>query len=278
MPFRPDRLLLITAALWLAGCAPGSPGGTETAPAPGTSVTAQPPAASPAPDLGTTLVAYRWRLESAADASGQPIAALFPGPENQIGLEFADGRVAVTGGCNRISAGYQLVEPAQLQLSPGASTMMACPPPLADADAAIARFLTGTLQAELQGDAQAPALRLAAADGGTLHFTGTRTPETRFGGPGARAFLEVAPEGCPAAAGAAPGCLKVRDRYFDEQGLPSGSPGEWRELPGGIEGYAPTPGQQQVVRVKRFETAGEAGGEPAAHFVFDMVVESRTVP
>jgi hypothetical protein len=48
-------------------------------------------------------------------------------------------------------------------------------------------------------------------------------------------------------------------------------------LPEGIEGYAPTPGQQQVVRVKRFEAPAAAGGEPAVHFVFDMVVESRTV-
>jgi hypothetical protein len=56
-------------------------------------------------------------------------------------------------------------------------------------------------------------------------------------------------------------------------GLRAGEPGEWRALPGGIEGYTPSPGQQQVVRVKRFETGGDA---PAVHFVFDMVVESRT--
>jgi hypothetical protein len=154
--------------------------------------------------------------------------------------------------------------------------MMGCPPPLAAADEAIASFLSGTLQAQVQGDTGAPVLRLAAVDGRVLDFKGTPTPETRFGGPGTRAFLEISPEACEAPA-TSPACLKVRDRHFDEQGLRSGEPGEWRALPGGIEGYAPTPGQQQVVRVKRFEAPAAAGGDPTVHFIFDMIVESRTV-
>jgi hypothetical protein len=92
-----------------------------------------------------------------------------------------------------------------------------------------------------------------------------------------RAFLEVSPEPCDPPAPAERPCLRVRDRTFDEQGVPSGSPGEWRELHEGIEGYTPTAGEQQVVRVKRFESAGTAGGEPTVHYVFDMVVESRAV-
>jgi len=69
----------------------------------------------------------------------------------------------------------------------------------------------------------------------------------------------------------------VRDRHFDEQGLASGTPGEWRALPEGIEGYAPVAGEQHVVRVKRFEQAGAAGGAPTEHFVLDLVIETRTV-
>lgn len=265
---RPDRLSLVAAALCLAACAPGSP--TETP--------AQPAAVAPvAMELGPTLLAYHWRLESAADAAGQTISALFPGPENRLGLEFRDRQLGVTGGCNRLGAGYELVGGSQLQVGPGRSTMMGCPPPLAAADAAIASFLSGTLQAELKDDAGVPVLRLAAADGRVLDFKGTPTPETRFGGPGTRAFLEVSPEPCAPPDDGVPGCLKVRDRHFDEQGLQSGEPGEWRALPGGIEGYAPTPGQLQVVRVKRFEVPAAAGGEAAVHFVFDMIVESRTV-
>jgi hypothetical protein len=278
---RPHRLTLLAAALAMAGCAPSTPGGTsatdaaQPAAAPAPTVAAAEPA--PAASLGAILTGYRWQLASATDTAGQSIAALFPGPEHLLGLEFVDGQVGVTGGCNRLSAGYQLVEPAQLQVGPGRSTMMACPPPLGDTDAAIGRFLTGTLQAELTGEPGAPVLRLAATDGTALVWNGTPTPETRFGGPGTRAFLEVSTEPCPPPDSSASGCLMVRDRFFDEQGLRTGTPGEWRPLPEGIEGYAPVAGQQQVVRVKRFEVPGTAGGESQGRFVFDMTVESRTI-
>jgi hypothetical protein len=104
----------IAAALWLAGCAPSTPPESSvSAPvAPAADLAAS--TATPAPDLATTLVAYRWQLASATDAAGQSIAALFPGPDNLLGLEFADGNLGVTGGCNRIGMGYQLLEGAQL--------------------------------------------------------------------------------------------------------------------------------------------------------------------
>jgi heat shock protein HslJ len=273
---RPHHLSLILAALVLAGCAksppPESPA-SETAPA------ATPAPAEPvtAPDTASTLTANQWQLKSATDAAGQSIAAFFPSPDKPLGLLFGEGRINVTGSCNRMSAGYQLLDSAQLQATPGPSTMMACPPPLGDADAAIAGFLNGTLQVSIEGDSGAPQLRLAATDGRTLIFGGTPTPETRFGGPGTRAFLEVSPKPCEAPASATPPCLMVRDRNFDEQGLESGTPGEWRALPAGIEGFAPAAGEQQVVRVKRFEQADAAGGAPTEHFVFDMVVQSTTI-
>jgi hypothetical protein len=133
------------------------------------------------------------------------------------------------------------------------------------------------LQVAIEGESGAPLLRLAATDGRALIFAGTPTPETRFGGPGTRAFLEVSPKPCEAPASASPPCLMVRDRNFDEQGLESGTPGEWRALPAGIEGFTPATGEQQVVRVKRFEQADAAGGAPTEHFVFDMVVQSTTI-
>lgn len=259
----------------VAGCNPSPPTGTTDADTAGP--VSDPATTTPAPALGATLAAHRWQLESATDAAGQPIGALFPGPANRLGVEFADGQLGVSGGCNRLGMAFQVLEPAQLQLGQARSTMMACPPPLADADAAFAKILAGTLQAEIQGAAGSPVLRLTAVDGTALTFSSQPTPETRFGGPGTRAFLEVSPEPCEPPADAERPCLKVRDRYFDEQGLPSGTPGEWRALPEGIEGYAPTAGEQQVVRVKRFETPGAGGTEAVAHYVLDMVVESRTI-
>ena len=276
---RPVRLALVVAALCVAGCSRSTPpdASAPAATAPAVASTpAGPAAATAAPDTATTLVAYRWQLASASDAAGQSIAAFFPTPDHPLGIEFADGRLGVTGSCNRISAGYQLLDSTQLQVSQGISTMMACPPPLANADAAFAKFLTGTLQVAVEGEAGAPRLRLAAADGSTLVFKGTPTPETRFGGPGTRAFLEVSSQPCVAPAPAARPCLMVRDRHFDDNGIASGSPGEWRPLPEGIEGYTPVEGEQHVVRVKRFEQAGAAGGEPTVHFVLDLVIETRT--
>jgi len=279
---RPCRVALVTAALCVAGCSQGTPPGSTAPPAATAPAVESTPAdattaATPAPDTASTLVAYEWKLMSAVDAAGQTIPAFFPSQEKPLGILVADGRLNVTGGCNRISAGYTLLDGAQMQVSPGPSTMMACPPPLANADAAMARFLGGTLQVSITGEAGMPQLRLAAADGSTLTFRGTPTPETRFGGPGTRAFLEVSPLPCVAPAPAARPCLMVRDRHFDENGLASGSPGEWRALPEGIEGYSPVAGEQHVVRVKRFEHAGAAGSQPMEHFVFDMIVETRTV-
>jgi heat shock protein HslJ len=276
--YRPHRLALVVAALCVAGCTPSKPPEStapDTATAPAAASTPAAPA-TPTPDTATTLVAYQWQLKSATDGAGQSLAAFFPSPDKPLGVEFGDGRLGVTGSCNRLSVGYQLLDSTQLQLGQGMSTMMACPPPLANADAAFAKFLAGTLQVAVEGEAGAPQLRLAAADGSTLTFSGTPTPETRFGGPGTRAFLEVSTEPCVAPAPSTPPCLMVRDRHFDENGIASGSPGEWRPLPGGIEGYTPRAGEQHVVRVKRFEHAGAAGSAPMEHFVLDLIIETRT--
>jgi heat shock protein HslJ len=269
------RLALVAAIAWVAGCTPGTPPDKSTQapmPAPAGRSTAAPRA----PDTATTLVAYQWQLTSATDAAGQSIAAFFPTPDQPLGLQFADGRIGVTGSCNRMSAGYELLESSRLQLGQAMSTMMGCPPPLAASDAAFGKFLQGTLQVAVDGEAGAPRLRLTAADGSALTFAGTATPETRFGGPGVRAFLEVSSEPCPAPDSSSGRCLRVRDVQFDDQGLRVGAPGGWRSLPEGIEGYAPVAGEQHVVRVKRFEHAGVAGGMPMEHFVLDLVIETRT--
>lgn len=271
------RVAVAAAALCLAACNPGTQP-ESTAPQAAPAVTAEPvaaPVVAPAADIATPLAANQWQLTAATDAAGQAMGAFFPADAKPLGLLVADGRLNVTGSCNRISAGYQLLDGAQIQVSSGPSTMMACPQPLADADAAMAGFLSGTLQVAITGDSGAQQLRLTAADGRALTFSGTPTPETRFGGPGARAFLEVSPKPCEAPAERP--CLMVRDLEFDENGLAVGSPGEWRALPQGIEGYTPVDGEQHVVRVKRFEEAGAGGSAPTVHFVFDLTVETRTL-
>ena len=119
---RTRSLPLIAAALSLAACSPGSPHDSD---APAAETAAPVPAVL---DLAPALEAYRWQLEAAVDSAGAAIAALFPGPQNRLGLEFSGGRVGVTGGCNRIGASYEVVG-SSLKLGQAQSTMMACPPP-----------------------------------------------------------------------------------------------------------------------------------------------------
>ncbi|ANE81096.1 heat-shock protein HslJ [Mycobacterium adipatum] len=55
-------------------------------------------------------------------------------------LEFADGRVSAFAGCNRATAPTDL-SGGQLGIGELATTMMACPPPFADADTWMTHFL-----------------------------------------------------------------------------------------------------------------------------------------
>ena len=279
MPGLQLRAVVAIVAVSVAACAPPA---TEQPPAPTAApaaATTPAPAAVAAIDLATGLVAYRWQLRTATDAGGQSLAALFPSAERPLGLGFADGRVNVEGACNRMGASYQLLEGGKIQVGQAMSTMMACPPPLDRVDAAVAAILAGTLQAAIEGTADAPTLRLVAADGSILQLAGEPTPETRFGGPGTIAFLEVAAQSgpCEVSPASERRCLMVRERHFDADGLATGTPGEFRPLPEGIEGYTPTEGQRQVLRVKRFQREAAAGGEPEVHFVLDLVIETEIV-
>lgn len=279
MPGLQLRAVVAIVAVSVAACAPPA---TEQPPAPTAApaaATTPAPAAVAAIDLATGLVAYRWQLRTATDAGGQSLAALFPSAERPLGLGFADGRVNVEGACNRMGASYQLLEGGKIQVGQAMSTMMACPPPLDRVDAAVAAVLAGTLQVAIEGTAEAPTLRLVAADGSILQLAGEPTPETRFGGPGTIAFLEVAAQSgpCEVPPASERRCLMVRERHFDADGLATGTPGDFRPLPEGIEGYTPTEGQRQVLRVKRFQREAAAGGEPEVHFVLDLVIETEIV-
>lgn len=229
-------------------------------------------------DLSISLPAHHWRLTAATDAQGETLAALFPGADRLMGLSFTEGRINVEGGCNRMSGPYELTGD-QIEIGRMSSTMMACPPPLEASDKAMSDALVGKLTAGIEGDATAPVLRLVSANGATLMLQGAPTPETRFGGPGERIFLEVAAERGACGEGATRNrtCPQVRERRYDDAGLIVGEPGPWRPLTTEIEGYTPTEGERQVLRLKRFERAGATGGEPDEHLVLDMIVEREQV-
>lgn len=239
-------------------------------------------AAAPQPDAAKRLGGWRWSLASAVDAQGRRIEAVTPGPGRTFVVEFDEATLGIRGGCNRMNGGWRLDGDGRLNVGRLAATRMACEPAAMRADAAMAGLLSTPMRIELSGGAS-PVLRLLPAGGEVLVFNGQATPEARYG-TGTRAFLEVAPQltACPDAPNAGAACLQVRDRAYDPQGLPVGSPGAWRALEGGraggIEGFTHTPGQRTVLRVKRFERGPAPAGSPRYVYVLDLVVESETVP
>lgn len=275
MKHRPLLLpLALLVPLALAACnKPAEPAAADPA-----ATVAVDPAAAPAAADAALLPAYHWRLAEATDAQGQKIAALFVNADKPVQLDFADGRVSVSNTCNRMTGGF-ILDGDKATVSPMASTMMACPDPaLAALDAEVGNRLAGELTlATSAGDA--PQLVLTNAAGDRLVFQGTPTPDTRFGGPGERVFLEVGAETKPCSHPLIPDkqCLQVREIAFDENGLRSGEPGQWQNFYQEIEGFTHQPGTRNVLRVNRYTVANPPADGSANAYVLDMVVESELV-
>lgn len=266
------RLLLLPLALAACAQAPEA-----TGPAPSTTPT---PAASTSPASGgSKLVQYHWQLTNATDSKGNRIDALFVREDKPVQLDFSPDRLNVVNSCNSMGAGYT-IRKGQLQISSMVSTMMACrEPTLAALDNAISQRLQGTLSISMLAGGNTPHLQLITPTGDTLSFTGVATPETRFGGPGETAFLEVAARTTPCNHPLMPDkqCLQVREIHYDEHGLATGTPGAWQPLNQDIEGYTHTPGIRNVLRVKRYTVANPPADGSSIAYVLDLVVESEKV-
>lgn len=121
-----------------------------------------------------SLAARHWRLADATEAGGQRIDALFPDAAKPLRFEFADGRIAISGGCNRLSAAYTL-EGGRLSVGPVAQTKMFCGGgALMAADDAIVAQLARPHSVSMDGNR----LVLASADGERLVFDGEAIPAT----------------------------------------------------------------------------------------------------
>lgn len=267
--------LAITTAFTVAACAPVEPVPPATPPSPAPAVTGAPAAtapAAPAADAGA-LEGRRWTLETATDARGARIAALFP-PGAVLALEFADGRVSATGACNRMSGTYRIAGDT-LRIGPLATTKMACKGPLMAAEAAFAALLAQPQVHAVRAGAP-PRLELRAPDGAASAWTGVATPATRFGGPGERVFLEVAPQRVACSHPMMPDhrCLQVREIAYDDAGRKQ-APGQWRPLYGEIEGFTFVEGTRNVLRLEKFRRKDAPADASAAVYVLDMVVESE---
>jgi heat shock protein HslJ len=270
------RLLLLPLAL--AACAP-TPEATKPVPS-ATTTTTSATVASTSPTTGSgSLVQYHWQLTNATDSNGRHIDALFVREDQPVQLDFSADRLNVVNSCNAMGASYT-IRKGQLQIGSMMSTMTAChDPALAALDDAIAQRLQGSLSVSMLAGGNVPHLQLVTATGDTLSFTGVATAQTRFGGPGETAFLEVAAQTVPCNHPLIPNkqCLLVREIHYDEQGLPAGTPGAWQPLNQDIEGYTHAPGIRNVLRVKRFTVNNPPADAPSVAYVLDLVVESEKV-
>jgi heat shock protein HslJ len=227
-------------------------------------------------DLARRFERYRWTLESAMDSKNRPIDML-PGKDRPVVLSFSGSRLNIQGPCNRIIGGYQINASGQLVVRGGGSTMMACDPALMKADAALSGILANPLNVKID-NAPSPRLRLRSESNGTLTFVGQATPEALYG-PGITMFLEVSPQqvACDHPPASQTRCLQVRERHFDEHGLPVGTPEEWRPFHESIEGYTHQEGVRNVLRLKRFDRNPAPAGASPNLYVLDLIVESEMV-
>ncbi len=224
------------------------------------------------------LQAHQWSLTAATDSQAQAIAPLFPADARPYSFTFSATTLNFKGGCNNFGGRFQLNERGELVAGPLRSTMMACQPALMQADTALAAMLAQPLQLAITWGAP-PQLQLQTASKEVLTLSGQVTPEALYG-PATLMFLEVGAEALPCRnpRNAATTCLQVREISFDEKGLRSAAPGPWQPFYDDIEGYTHTPGQRNVLRVKRFDRGAAAGDAAPAVYVLDLIVETEVVP
>jgi uncharacterized lipoprotein NlpE involved in copper resistance/heat shock protein HslJ len=228
-------------------------------------------------DLSQTLENHRWTLVSATDIENRRNDILFPVADSPFVFSFSGAALNARGSCNTLRGSYQINAAGQLNIGRMAATMMACDPASMKADTALAALLAQPLRIDLVEDDQ-PQLRLITASNETLLLRGQATPEALYG-PGTIIFLEVAAERVACSHPLRPEtmCLQVRERVYDKQGLMVGAPGTWRPLYENIEGYQHTPGQRNVLRVKRFQRQAAPADASSTFYVLDLIVESEVV-
>lgn len=145
--------------LLLAACTAGVPADTQ----PG----------APAPTDALAQVG-RWQLQSAADAQGRPIAAVLPQGRAVHSLVFAEGQLAIEGGCNHIGAHYRIDRGGRLVVPEIESTVMACmDQDLMAADSAVSALLHGTSEWSI-AESYPEQLSLQHSDGRRSHWVADR--------------------------------------------------------------------------------------------------------
>ena len=133
-----------------------------------TLVAADRPAAPPAAQAAGTLEGPRWVLVSYTGPDGKTAQAL-PGAEATA--QFANGTVSGSTGCNNYNAPYEAKD-GKLTVGLTATTMMMCPPPIMDQEAAYLAAIQASASYKIAGDT----LAIANAKGNTVLTFKAETP------------------------------------------------------------------------------------------------------
>lgn len=218
---------------------------------------------------------FEWYVREASDAQGRSLADFSKNPNVQ--LQFKDGQLAVSGGCNNFSTSYQL-DSQSLNISLGriAGTKMACVPELMAQDEAIKKVIDNNKLhlgwfISKKKDYGELNLRMENEQGDHL-LLAFEQPETI-------AFLEISNESKLCRSNEK-SCPLVREITYDDLGNKT-KIGEWRTWQGYIiEGWQFNPRERQILRLKFYRSKRVIGGmcnSSLPRAVLDKIVEREIV-
>ena len=220
---------------------------------------------------------YTWHLISAMDKKNKRIDDLFVRPDMPIALQFNDQQISILNLCNNTGGGFAL-KGNYLTVSNLASNAMACEAPLDNLDSSISKLLQGTSTIKISKIKPEPQLTVKTANGDTLIFKATKTPEFKYGSKAETIFLEIAPTTKPCTAGAGKmQCLQVKEVKYNEQGLKTYTGSQWQNFYDNIDGFKHNTNQQVIVRVNRYKVSNPPADASSYAYVLDTVIQQSNV-
>ena len=251
-------LSLLTIPLVLAGCAQ-MPDSNRSNP--------------PASQAVDSLDAFHWQLTDATNRRGDRLNYLFVQPGKPVQLDFKTNRFTVSNTCNVMGGTYTLND-NEITFSNMVSTKMLCAnPQLNTLEQQVANQIQNRANIDVFLSAT-PVLKLRFYDGNTLTFTGHPTADVRYGGSGETIFMENPSNtiACYTPMMPTKQCLQVRDVYYDNSGVITGT-STWRPFYPDIEGYQHQQGVGHILRLKRYNIANAPADAPNQAYVMDMIVQ-----
>lgn len=222
------------------------------------------------------LSAYQWQLVEAKNVRNQLLSGFPIGTKPTMKLNFRNGYLTLSGGCNGMSASYTF-QNNTLQAKQFIGTKMACAEPLMQQDNATSTFLSTTpVKLKLTGNTQTPILLMQDSSGNRLTWQGTPTTESQYGTKPERIFLEVKEKtrACKGAQGQQQ-CLIVREIRYNAKGIKTRH-GSWQNFSDQINGYQHDSAQRQILRINRYTITKPAADQSRYVWELDTVIESET--